>query len=354
MCAASLRSLAEKLNLSHATVSAALSGKSCVKASTRAKILAAAETLGYRNNPLASAMMSQLRRSQGSIFRGTVGLLSMEPAASTKEWHKLYEQTLIQGATQRAEQLGFKLDHIRISRNNVNPQQLAQTIDARGIRGVLLTDDVATLLTDQFDWSNFAGILIGGTSRGSHLDVIGPDHQAAMDCAWSHVQNSGYTRPALVLDADTSAPEVRSWQAAYYACHPPKAFSTSIQPLVVGRDDRALCLHWLSEHSVDVVLADSERVLAWINCPDTPLSEKPGFCALAQTAPGSGISGVDLRGHATGMRGVDLITTKIQRNEIGLPDLPVVTLVPPDWISGDSLRAQETLQTSAPRGRHAA
>ena len=75
MSAPTLRSLARTLGVSRTTISEALRGSPRVRPATAEKIRAAAEAVGYHHNPLAGAIMSELRRSRGELFRGVLAIL---------------------------------------------------------------------------------------------------------------------------------------------------------------------------------------------------------------------------------------------------------------------------------------
>src|SRR4051812_23517820 len=110
MASPSLRQLAHELGISHTTVSEALRGSPRVKAETRDKILKAATALSYQRNPLAGALMSEMRRSRAGTFRGVLAVLDLDGPEGRKLGPARYHSELTKGATQRAEQLGFKAD----------------------------------------------------------------------------------------------------------------------------------------------------------------------------------------------------------------------------------------------------
>src|SRR3546814_266246 len=103
-----LRSLARQLRLSHSTVSAALRNSPLVKQKTRERVQRVARSAGYRHNPLASAVMSELRKSHSGLFRGVLAVIILDepdrPAHGT-----LYFDEQIRGARARASDLGFDL-----------------------------------------------------------------------------------------------------------------------------------------------------------------------------------------------------------------------------------------------------
>src|SRR6266700_7330982 len=107
--APTVRSLARTLGLSHTTVSDALRGKGRVDPATAERVQKAAREAGYKRNPLAAAVMSELRRSRGGTFRGVLAAVDIvEP--QRRDPHGAFHTELVVGARARAVDLGFKLE----------------------------------------------------------------------------------------------------------------------------------------------------------------------------------------------------------------------------------------------------
>src|SRR6185436_13701798 len=95
-----VRSIARELGLSHTTVSDALRGKGRVDPATVARVRKAARDAGYRRNPLAAAVMSELRRSRGGTFRGVLAAVDVsEP--QRRDPHGSFHAELITGGRER-------------------------------------------------------------------------------------------------------------------------------------------------------------------------------------------------------------------------------------------------------------
>ena len=103
--APTLRSLARVLGLSRTTVSDALRGSPRVDPNTAERVHAAARAAGYRRNPLAGALMSELRRSRGTAFHGVLAAVDFNepdrPAHAAR-----YPRALQVGAEARAADIG--------------------------------------------------------------------------------------------------------------------------------------------------------------------------------------------------------------------------------------------------------
>lgn len=198
MPAPTIRSLARSLGLSRTTVSEALRGSPRVHADTIERVRAAAEAAGYHHNPLAGAVMSELRRSRGSMFRGVLAIVDLDepdrPAAAAK-----FHQELSRGAKERAGDLGFKTEFFVAGPRGVPQHRLDQILQSRGIRGVILLPAWRTPDFLQLDWSKYAGVYTDYFIARPALHCVCSDHYRSMTLALERLHDLGYRRPGVFL-----------------------------------------------------------------------------------------------------------------------------------------------------------
>src|SRR5688500_12187967 len=152
--APTLRSLAKTLGLSRTTVSDALRGSPRVDPNTVARVTKAAREAGYRRNPLAAAVMSELRRSRGATFRGVLAAVDLsEPDRAP---HGVFHRVLIAGGRTRAIELGFKLEEFIVGSAGMTIPRLDSILQSRGIHGVLLLPSWYAPDWSGLDWSRYA------------------------------------------------------------------------------------------------------------------------------------------------------------------------------------------------------
>src|SRR6187549_2160245 len=154
--APTVRSLARTLGLSHTTVSDARRGKGRVDPATAARVEKAAREAGYRRNPLAAAVMSELRRSRGSTFRGVLAAVDLsEPDRAP---HGVFHRELVGGGRARALELGFKLEEFLVGSAGMTVARLNSILQSRGIHGVLLLPSWYAPDWMELDWSRYAAV----------------------------------------------------------------------------------------------------------------------------------------------------------------------------------------------------
>ena len=124
------------------TVSRVLRNYPSVSDATREKVLRAIEQTGYRINPMVSAFMRYVRHTHSIPATEDIACLSMKPAATVSEEHPALNKTqLLQGAKERAAEIGFGLEVIEVGPRGVGFRRAEEIIRARGIRGIIITPD---------------------------------------------------------------------------------------------------------------------------------------------------------------------------------------------------------------------
>lgn len=326
MSAPSLRELAAKLDLSHATVSAALRGGRGVKTSTRERVLIVARELGYRNNPLASALMSEMRRSRGAIFRGTLALL--DPGRPEK--HDPVTPALKRHFIRRARELGFVVDDIPLATCQEEAAKLGQILRARGFLGVLAISGEASLSLSSSDCEEFAVLELAHHSAPSRFHLLVIDWVRLLTLGFSRLHDLGARRIGLALDDTLSPVIVRGLLCGGLAvCGGHSAFPAI--PPFVGPAASVDFAAWLSREKCDAVLATHPdffvttppplkgALIAGLASPNSPSAS----CAPSHR--------LDLRLPDLGAHAADFLIHRVMRREFGPPKTPLFSSVAASW-----------------------
>ncbi|MEO0055683.1 MAG: hypothetical protein RLZZ50_1630 [Verrucomicrobiota bacterium] len=334
----SLRQLAHQLGLSHTTVSEALRGSPRVKPATRAKVLKVASELGYRRNPLAGALMSEMRRSRAGTFRGVLAVLDLDGPEGRAAGPMRYHRELSKGATKRAEELGFKADAFTVGKAEISLERLDKILQSRGIGGIFLLPVSSNPDLTRLDWTHFSGIYSDYVIERPGLHSVCPDHYRAMLMVLDRLNSLGYRRPGLVLSEAHDARLLYRWQAAYLTYQTHHEGMTRLPPLIMAEPNPRAFTEWFKTAKCDVVLAHGPEVKMWMEEAGAKIPETHGFCCLNVLNSTSPCAGLDLQPRLLGERGMELLIGQVLRNECGAPDLPMTTTVPAAWVDGPTLR----------------
>jgi len=206
--APTLRSLARLLGLSRTTVSDALRGSPRVDPNTAVRVKKAAREAGYRRNPLAGALMSELRRSRGAAFRGVLAAIDFNEPERPDAGARFHRE-LVLGAETRATELGFKVEKFLVGHAGVSVQRLDSILQSRGIHGVILLPSWAEPDLSKLDWSQYAGIYTDYIIERPALHSVCSDHYRSLLAARScsiHPRGSNQQQPAA-----SRRPVARGW-----------------------------------------------------------------------------------------------------------------------------------------------
>lgn len=330
----SLRKLAEDLNLSHATVSAALRGLPGVKSSTRERVLLAAEEKGYRLNTFASALMGAMRRSQNDVFRGVIAILRLEAPDPSSPRERDRCRTA-EGAMRRAAEFGFQAEKIVVGKNGYEWDRLHTILEARGVQALVVLAPEDPRLLQRIDRVRIRCICAGAAEAG--MNAVGPDHQGAVRLAIQHLQAAGFRRPGLLLRRESPLEILRLWDGAFCAVHSRLAdcgLERPPAPFLFSESDAGEFefLSWLQAGRHDSVITDAALPEAWLTALEERTGRPGGLRCLNVNRSSARHPGTDLNWERIGEKGVDQLVYQILRNEPPSCEENLTTLCQSTWV----------------------
>ena len=341
--APSLRDLARQLNLSHTTVSEALRNNPRVKPDTRKRVLEAASASGYHYNPLAGALMSEMRRSRTVMFRGVIAIVDLDGPENRAPSSARYHRELVKGATKRANELGFNTEIFTIGHSGLGIPRLDTILQSRGIRTVFVLPVSNNPDITKLDWAHYTGIYTDYLIEHPALHNICPNHFRVMLMALQRLQSLGYKRPGLVLQRHHDERLLHRWEAAYHIWQIYNAPKNKIPVFLPEEIEPDGFKKWFKKHDPDIVLCHRAEVIDWMQDCGAKIPRTHGFCCLnLQMSAGQPCAGLDLQPALIGARGIELVIAQLLRNEYGIPDQPSTTTVPARWVNGPTVRAAKT------------
>ena len=334
----SIREIARTLGLSHTTVSEALRDSPRVNAGTRRRVHKAAKAVGYKPNPLAGALMSEMRRARSGTFRGVLAILDLDGPENRPASSNRYHRELARGASGRAAELGFKAETIVTGTHGISDTRLDVILQARGIRGLLLLPIAGRADLSGLDWGRYAGIYTDYLMERPALHAVCSDHYRSMVFAVQRLHALGYHRLGLVLQTDHDARLLYRWEAAFRTYHGHHACNEALPPLFLADWDRGSFVRWFKAKRPDAVLCHRAEVMEWMRECGARVPETHGFCCLNLSSNTVACAGLDLQPGLLGARGVELLIAALHRNDCGVPEHPSTTTIPAQWVDGPTLR----------------
>ncbi|MFH1498958.1 MAG: LacI family DNA-binding transcriptional regulator [Verrucomicrobiota bacterium] len=323
----SLRELAAKLGVSHATVSMALRNHPSISPATRERVQAFAREMNYRGNILVSALLTQVRRRQVNAT-GEVIALVLEGAGLQHVPPLVPVWTEMR---QRARQLGLKLELFPLGHRGRNSASVGRVLFNRGIRGVILAPMPLDLEELRIDWSQHAVVAIGYSFQQAEPHRVANAHFGGLLTAYQKLSDAGYRRIGCVIRRDEDERARHYWQAAAL-CAPRLHGGAAIKPLVFPDEpDEAMFDLWFGRQRPDAVIGNHpDYVVDWLRKRGLRVPSEIGYASL-DLDRGSRLPGIRQDWTGICVTAVDQLAGELARNEFGLPTTPRVTLIDGVW-----------------------
>lgn len=346
-----IRSLAESLGVSVATVSEALRYSPKVKAETAERIRAAAEAAGYQRNPLLGEAFSLLRRGRHRNFRGTLGLVDLADESGHCEL-MLFHREVVKGAEQRASELGFQTELFWLGKKDpaLSVSRLCSVLYARGIQGVVFLPFDRLQDFSSFEFNKFAAVAMDRRLVRPSLHAVQPDHYLSMRRAVQLLFDRGYTRVGLCLEARKDERVDYKWSSGYVSAYRLKGEKVVVPPLIQEEPDRGEFIAWVKRYKPDVVIGHAQAMVDWLDQAGLPVPERVGFFRINITESSRACAGLDLLPQQLGAAAVAAVVGMLHRQEFGIPVTPQAILIDSAVVDGPTIRPLSVGASGRPRG----
>lgn len=336
-----MREVAAQAGVSHITVSRALRNDTRVAAGTRARVLAAAEALGYKPNPLVNAYAAHIRRSKGIAPSCNLGWLSATPERH-KAGHFAWVRPYLRGAMERATALGFALES-DLEVFGLASAGVERLLRARGIRGILLPY-VHYLGEHLAATPHCAAVCIGNRAGGAPMHTVRPNAFENTRLALETLRTRGFRRIGFCENLYSSQQGRGLYEAAYLYEQqrlPPRQrvpVLTGLQVEPMTADCERRFRDWFLNNRPDALLTTFMQVRNWLDTMGISMPDDVSLAHLAISEEATNWAGINVGARELGSAAVDLLAAHISRNEYGVPDHPKHMSLIGWWQDGETAR----------------
>jgi DNA-binding LacI/PurR family transcriptional regulator len=242
------------------------------------------------------------------------------------------------GARDRAQQIGFDIQPFWLGKECKNTAQVCRILRARGIRASLLApmpDEHHKLALD-LDWDKHLVVAIGRSYYGHNVHRIAHNCYDSVMLCYEQLSRRGYQRIAMALCQNDDERVDYQWSSGYLGAQR-RYHGDQLEPLMMeDRGDREHFLKWLKRVKPDALIGIwCHDTLTWAREAGIKVPEEMAYASL-DLADGlqSGISGIFQNNYEIGAISMDIISSHLYHNSIGLPNVPVVSTIDSKWIDG--------------------
>lgn len=338
--------IAQRAGVARSTVSRAMRGDPRITPETTKRVREAAEALGYRPNPLLSALMERIRSKRAISFQGTIAIITDHEDAA--QWHHPWHSwsELHRGAIERAHERGYEIECISTHGLPPDGRRLTDILKARGIHGIYVTPRLSDRRL-RLGWEHFSAATTGRSLLEPQLHRVAYDSFHGVQLACHKLRDAGCRRIMLYLRQREDLMTDRNYVAGFLLFLESVPKKDRIPPCLVAEYSRESFLSLARKFRPDGVACHAEQVLGWAK--EVCLGEADGlpFAHLDHVPALTRCAGVNHYNHLIGRTAIDLIIAQIHRAERGPPQHPLTTVVEGYWVDGPSLRRRATAAVTA-------
>lgn len=332
-----MQMIADRANVSRMAVSLALRNSPKISAATRKRIHDIAEELGYRPNPLVSALMTQLRDVRRAPQQTTLAYLTAHPTADGWRRPGPFVE-FFEGAKSRAEALGYTLEEWWAAQPGMSLQRLSEILYNRNIHGLLVAPLPAGGGTLEVDWTRFAAATIGFSLAEPQIPRASNDQYQSITVALQELTRLGYRRIGLAITDDEDMRVQRKWSAGFLVYQQDIPAKQRVPSLRSAGSFPAAFVEWFRKHEPDAILSQEPQCIEYLSRLGCEVPRDCGFAHLALTDGDTRLAGIHQNGRIVGASMIDLVDGQLRRNERGVPSASKIVLVQGRWVPGPTVR----------------
>lgn len=347
-----LSDVARKAGVHVTTVSLAMRNHPRLPESTRQRIRAMADEMGYTPDPLLRALVAY---RGGVIERRNTPTLAYVTNWSTQwGWKNVTAHPdFYAGALAKANELGYKLEHFWMREEGMSQERLGQILYSRGINGLIIAShgrEMGDVL--DFAWKNFSAVKIDYFPHRPALHNVTNNQCDIVRLAMQRLLAAGYSRIGFVMHRGWDHAVDHLWTAGYL-CEQQMIGERERIPAHLFPEPEPV-ERWLNESGVDVS-PDPKAFMAWYKKykPEVVIGKAsfvlPLFRKMGISVPGDvafvdvfleeangRIAGVKQNHTTVGALAVEILAGQLQHNKYGVPEIPTTTFVEGTWYDGAS------------------
>jgi DNA-binding LacI/PurR family transcriptional regulator len=333
------KDVARTAGVTQATVSLALRNHPEVSPETCARIQKVARRLGYSPDPYLTGLSAYRKTQRPAKFQAALAWLSNYAAGES--WRNFPAFAgYFEGATQRARELGYRLEEFRLRTPDMTCARMENILAARNIAGILVAPQPRAGTKLEFRFDRFSAVTFGYTLAEPQLHVTALQMFRSMETAFRKLIALGYRRPGLALAAESDRRADSQWSAAFWTEQRGLPEDCRV-PLLLGQPlERRTFLEWFKKHRPDVVVAIWPEVLAWLVEAGVTVPDDVGLALLTVPDGGALYSGIWENPQMIGAKAVEFLIDLTHRSERGSPAVPLTMLVAGTWVEGKTVRPQ--------------
>lgn len=337
-----MKTIARQAGVTEATVSMSLANNTRISLKTRQRIQTIAHELGYHTHPYVSTLLRMRRMGRSQVERPVLALINA--FGTIGGWKNAQGPTvraMRQGAFERAAERGYQAEEFWLHETGMTADRLSGVLHTRGIHGLLISPLADGSATPAMKWNMFASVCLSVPLAPLAITTVCNDHffsclQTAREC-----HRLGYKRMGLILRKIHTTRFQGRWDGAMQAARilmPDIKLANTLH--VEDWDEEKSVEKWIAKEKPEVIVSPGvEWLHPMLVKKGMRVPEDIGLAGLSCSRIGHECSGAFQDGTAIGAAAIDMLISKVEQFERGIPQRAQTIMLESVWNPGRTLRA---------------
>jgi len=307
---------------------------------TRTRIHKIAEGLGYKPDPAMAAIVAYRNGVRASSYQSTLAWLDNWPIEESLRSTPAFAEYFA-GASERAEQFGYKIEEFRLRAPGITPARMASILRTRNIKGIISPPQQIDGTKLDFDFTEFSAVALGYSLRPASLHIVTNHQFLSATQLVSKLRELGYRRIALYLSQDWDAKVNHGFSTGFSTIQSDLPASERLEPFFFNDLNSASFLAWFEQVRPEAIITQrfSQILIAWLRASGRHVPRDVAVADLSARPEQPDISGIYQHDRLIGSTAVDVLIGLLQRNERGFPSTIIYTLVDGAWQPGNTVKS---------------
>lgn len=331
-----IRTIAEKMGLSNATISLALRGHPRIPRETCERVAKTAREVGYMPNPSISKLMTHIRSARKVEAMTSVAFLNANQRKDLQNMSP-YHQQLQQGIEEQGRSLGYRVESFWLKEKGMTTKRMNQILESRGIQGLIIPPIRPFGCRLSLNWESFSAVTAGYSLFEPRINrLVGNQRQAIYTCIHRLLQ-TGHKRIGLVCHRNFDSRLTFITSSVYEWFQKRLPSKRRIPLLFMERNDYSSLESWIRKYKPDGVLSHIQHLPHLVEEIGYSIPKDISVVIEGTQTQDTKVSGCYIPPYAIGERLMKLLDSQLLQNEFGIPDRPFTILMEMQWEAGTTM-----------------
>ena len=348
-----VRDIAAEVGLHFTTVAEALRDSPRVKEETKRRVQEAADRMGYRVDPMLTALSAYRRGKRQPVYQGNLAWINGFGEPDFFVRNRGFYSGCFAGAKKRGSELGYRLESFWLAEPRMSAPRASRILRSRNMAGVIVGPMPLGVDELNLQWDKFCSVRIGYSVRALKLTTVVSDQFSNMRWLYEKMLGLGFRRigfacPQLVDDRVNNR-----WSGAYLSMQTRYGRQECLEPFF---DDEIQCskaafLRWHETTQPDVIITGGgTNYYEFLLEDGISVPEEVQLVSIHAEGLDNPQAGIRQNSELVGMVSVDQLVGVIHRFFHGLEPYPKTVTVRGEWKDGISFDAR-LAPASGPEGK---